>query len=278
MIYYKSVSKACSILRMFNPQTPELTVAQIAMKIGMHRASIHRMLATLCKSGFLEKDKNTDKYRIGPELYILGGLYLDTADVVKVARPVLETLNDLTNEAINFSILDLKSGHSIVIMRQEAKYSYRWAARIGTTIPAYTSSQGKALLSALDDKEIDSLYPEENLKPMTSKTITTKSELKKELAKIRNTGVAFNIEGTYEGIEGVASAIRNAEGQVVAALGVAVPIFRMNRHKRKRLGELVRAGASLISYRLGYVNKDYRFYSEQDLYSLWEPDGNAHKG
>ena len=84
---FKSVNKAISVLKCFDPQNLELSVLQISKKVGIHRVTAYRLLETLLREGILEKNVNAGKYRIGPELYILGNLYLISTDLLKVAEP-----------------------------------------------------------------------------------------------------------------------------------------------------------------------------------------------
>jgi len=207
---------------------------------------------------------------VGTKLYTLGSLYLSTTDIFTAAKPVIEALNDLTGETINVSILD--RGNIIFIMKEESKHAFRLNTHIGSIVRAYGSAMGKALLSELTEAEIDSLYPEDRLPPLTKKTIATKKELKLELEQVRQTGVAFDREGSYESVEAVGSVIRNANSKAVAAMSIAVPVFRMDEAARKQLTSLVKLGASLISYRLGYQDTANPVHSIDELYSWWKQD------
>lgn len=264
---FKSVNKAISVLKRFNLQNLELSASEISKQVGMHRVTAHRLLETLLKAGLLEKSDNTSKYRIGPELYILGSLYLNTTDVVKAAEPVVKVLNDLTSESVSVSVLD--SGFITLVMREESKYGFRWATHIGSIQPAYAPASGKALLSELSEVEIDRFYPEERLRPITKKTITTKTELKLELERIKKAGIAFCREELFDGIEGIAYVIRGANGKAVAAIGIGIPVFRIDEQKRERLAKLVKLGCSLSSYRLGYQDINSPVHTLQEIYSWW---------
>lgn len=262
------VIRVISVLDCFSRFEPELRAAEIQRKTGISKATLHRILTTLTNRRLLEKNQKTGMYKIGPELYTLGSLYLGTTDVLKAAEPVIKELNDLTGEAVNISIFD--KGYVTLILKEEAKSVFRFAVRIGTIIPAYASSMGKALLTELTNEEIDSLYPEEKLRPLTTKTIATKTELKRELEQIRKTGVSFSDGGTYEGLFGVASVVRDASGKGIAAMSIALPIFKVNETTSDRLATLIRMGAKLISYRLGYNDAVNPVRDIQEIRSWWE--------
>jgi len=256
------------VVKSFNPSELELSASEIAEKIRIPKPTAYRLLATLAYCGFVEQNPTTGKYRTGPELYILGSLYLSTTDIPKAAEPVVKTLNDLTHETVNVGIFD--KGHVIMVMKEDSTYAFRFSRHVGTLLPAHASGMGKAFLSELTEAELDSLYPEEKLLPRTLKTIATKTELKRDLQEIRKTCVSFNREGGHEGIESIGSTIRNASGRVVAAMSISVPIVRMNQGTRERLATLVRLGSNLVSYRLGYRDNANTVRNIQEIRSWWE--------
>jgi len=228
----------------------------------------HRILATLTKSGILERNVETGKYRIGPELYTLGSLYLHTTDIIVAAQPVIKTLNELTGENINLSIFD--KGNVVIVVKEEAMYAFRFDRHIGSILPAYASSMGKAFLSELTETELDSIYPAEKLRPLTEKTIATRTELKLELEQVRKTGISFDREGYSEGIVGIGSAIRGTSGRAVAAMSIALPVFKIHQNTIDRLVTLVRLGTSLISYRIGYRDAAHPVRDNEEIRSWWE--------
>jgi len=265
----RSLFKAISILNNFSPNKPELTVADISDKLDIPKPTVYRILSCLTKTGFLEKKSGKGTYVIGRTLYTLGSLYLSTTDLFEAAEPVIQAINDITGEVTNVSILDDK-GYIVMLLREESKHPLRHVVHVGSTGPAYTRASGKALLSALTDEEIDRLYPEEKLERLTSKTVATRTELKYELEQARKNGFASNSEQAFEGIEAVASVIHNARGNVVAAVAISAPVVRMNEVSRGKFASLVKIGAGLLSYRLGYQDGTQSVYKVEDLYTWWQ--------
>ncbi len=264
----RSIIRVMSVLKSFNPDELKLSAAEISLRVGMPKTTTHRMLATLTKGGLLDRNVETGKYNIGPELYILGSLYLSTTDILKGAKPVVEILNTLTSETVNVGIFD--NGHVTMIMKEECKYAFKISYHVGSVLHAYASAMGKAFLSELTEPELDSLYPEERLVQRTRKTIATKTELKLELQQIRKTGISFNREGAHIGVEAVGSIIRDASGKAVAAMSISIPVHRMNQVSRDRLVTLIRLGSRLTSYRLGYKDSTHPIYDIEQIRSWWE--------
>ena len=263
----KSLSKAISLLRGFTPDEPEVRAVDISHKTGMAMTTTHRILVTLTKDGILKQNPVTRKYSVGPILYAIGNLYSETSDVLQCAEEVIRTLNDMTREVITMAIH--YRGHAVIVRAQEAKYALTLRSPVGTILPAHSCAIGKALLSEMTDEEIDNLYPEDSLIKRTDKTTATKKELKLQLDKIRQTGVSFDSGGVYEETGGIASVVRDSSGEVVAAIGAAVPIYRMNPAKRELFANLIKLGSSLISYRLGYNVTVNTLRDIEELHSWW---------
>jgi len=263
-----SLLKAVSTLQCFSYDEPELGISDIVGKVEMPRTTVHRILSTLVRVGLLIRKNNTGKYRIGPALYTMGSLYLVTTDILSAAEPVTELLNELTGEAIKISVFD--RGNVIVIKKEESRHDFRYQHAVGSILPAYTSAMGKAFMSELSGMELESLYPNEILKPLTSKTIATKTELKEELKQVQSRGFSVDMEGNTEGLCGVGCVIRDTIGKVVAAMSLGVPSHTFTEERKHQLGTLNTVGASLISYRLGYQDDKNTVRSLEEIRTWWE--------
>ncbi len=268
----RSLVKAVSILECFSYDQPELSISDIVRKVKIPRATAYRMLSTLVKTGLLSRRNTTAKYRIGPKLYTMGSLYLATTDILTAAEPVTLLLNELTRESVKLSVFD--RGNVVVIKKEEARHHLRYHHAVGTILPAYASAMGKAFLAEVSEAELDTFYPNEALKPLTIKTIGTKTELKRELQEIRKTRVSFDMEGNALGVVGVASVIRDSSGKAVAAISIGVQCHLTDEKRTQRLAELVRMGARLISYHLGYQDREAASLSIEAIRAWWDKSGS----
>lgn len=263
----KSLLRAISIVTSFTPNDVELSLSEISRKTGIPLTTVHRIVTTLAQGGLLEQAMHNNKYRIGPEFYILGNLYLRRTDMLSAAEPVIKELSSLTGETSAVAVPH--ECNVVLILKEEAKLPFRIVNHVGSILVAYTSAMGKALLSELSEAEIDRIIPEERLNPMTKNTIPTKTELKKDLEQIRKTGISFDIEGNFDGVVGIASVIRDASGKAVAAMTIGLAAFRAGEAYRSRIATLVKMGASLISYRLGYHDADIEARDIEELIAWW---------
>jgi DNA-binding IclR family transcriptional regulator len=263
----RSTSRVVSILNCFTPEKLELSAYEISKITGIPMTTTYRILADLDKGRLLERNPNSGKYMIGIDLYFLGSLYLSTQDILKAADPVVKMLNDLTNETVFMSVFD--KGNVVLTLKEESRHAFRFSHTIGTILPAYATAMGKAFLNELTVSEIDRLYPLEDLKPLTNNTIRTKAELRQELSRIGEKGVAFANEEGFEGIVAVADLIRGADGRAIAALSIDIPTFRSSQDFLNRLASLVKMGARLISFRLGYSDTENAVRDIEDLRTEW---------
>ena len=267
--YMRSLRRALSILKSFTPQEVRLSGIDISRRVGLHKTTVYRMLDVLASEGMIERDKKTSKYMIGHTMYTLGSLYLNTTDIATAADPVIKILHDLTNEGVYLGILD--NGNLILTMKEEYKCDFILAKTIGSILPAHTSSLGKVLLSEFAEGQIDKLFPGERLLKITPKSIVDKKKFKLELEQIRKTGVAIDDEGTFEGVTGVASIIRDCSGKALASISIgSMPRPKLSQTYRDLIAQLVKMAASLISYRLGYQNESNPIRSTEEIRSWWE--------
>jgi len=266
-----SIVKAIKILNCFRPEELELSAVQISKKLDMPLTTTIRILTTLTNHRMLERKKLNRKYTIGPEMYRLGSFFLMSADLIQVADPVVKELNEITKEVVTVAIRD--QDKIIIILREESKFSIALHIHPGSVLPAHTTSMGKAFLSELTEHEIEKLYSEEILVKRTAKTIATKTELKLELERIRQTGVSFSHEESHQGNIGVASLIRDASGKSIASIAIGVPVFRINETIESKLATLIRMAASLISYRLGYHEIAAPVTDIEQIRSWWGKEG-----
>jgi len=272
----KSVKRAITILNCFSPNELELDIKSICQKTKIPKATVYRIMGALTEARFLYRNENSGKFGIGPELFVLGSLFTSSLNIIKIAEPVVKSLTGMTNEAFHLGILD--GGNMVLLMREECKQPIKVALPLGTVRPAYASGMGKVLLNELTDEEIDILYPEEKLHQITRYTIATNTDLKRDLKQIKKAGVSFDVWGSSEGATGIAAVIRDASGKAVAAVGVAVPDSRLNHTERDKFAEVVKSGANLISYGLGFKNKDKPVYDFEEIRSLWEQKHTSSSG
>jgi len=182
-------------------------------------------------------------------LWSLGCAAIQGLEIREVSRPYLEDLSSKTNELVALSVLD---GQEVVYLDKiDCSQSVRAYIPIGRRAPAYCISTGKAILAHRGDHEVIKIAS--SMKKFTDHTVIGREALKKHLAEIRRRGYSINFGEWHEDLGGVASPIRDRESNVVAAIGITVPIHRLAKENIDQLGRLVMKAAAVISDELGYV-------------------------
>ncbi len=223
----KVLDKVFKILELFDKKGRELTVTQIHGLLGLNKASTFRILKNLEDAGYLEKDPDTLKYKLGLRIYYLGSLAEPHTTIKKIARPLLEKLNEKCNETIHLAVLH--HGQALYLDKIEGNRTIRVITRVGTALPAHCSGVGKVLLAALSEKTLDEIIRERGLPRFTNNTITDLGALKTELAKIRKREYAIDDEEIEEGLKCAAAPLCDSGGRVVAAISMSVPRERFDK-------------------------------------------------
>lgn len=247
----QSVNRALRALELI-AEAGELGVTELGRRLGVHKATASRLVATLAERGMLERDPLTEKYRLGFGLIRLAGAAMASMDLVRTARPVLEDLADRTRETVNLGVL---SGDAVVYIDQvTGTRSIVAVSWVGRRTPLHATSNGKVLLASLDERERDRLLARP-LPRATPATVTDPVKLRIQLEEIRRRGYASTMEELEEGLNAVAAPVRRADGEVVAALSVSGPAFRMRPVDLPRVARLTMEAAAAVSRRLGYVER-----------------------
>lgn len=248
----QSVSHALDILESFTKTEDELGVTALSKKLGLHKNNVFRLLATLEHRGYIEQNKQTENYRLGPKTLQIGCTFIEQRECRRQARPVLESLMAKTGETAVLAVV--RSNKVIYMDAVETDRTVRAVSSVGAVLPAHCTAVGKVQLAYMTHSEIERLYPDQELEGLTAGSIVHRDKLLAELDMIRKRGWALENEECDPDVRGVAVPIRDFLKNVVAAVGIIAPA---NRLTDERLAEsdfikiLLDAGAT-ISAKMGY--------------------------
>lgn len=248
----QSVSHALDILESFTKTEDELGVTELSKRLGLHKNNVFRLLATLEHRGYIEQNKATENYRLGPKTLQIGSIFIEQRECRRQARPILESLMASTGETAVVAVL--RANKVIYMDSVETNKTVRAVSRIGAMLPAHCTAVGKAQLASLPPAEVERLYPESDLAPLTPKSIKTRDELLIDLKTVAEKGYAIENEECDPEVRGVAVAVKDFSKNVIAAVGVVAPASRLTDeklHKGGTLGMLLEAG-EVLSAKLGF--------------------------
>lgn len=243
-----SVRNAARLLREFSRTDRELGVSELARRLGLATSTVHRLLATLTAEKLL--DRAPGGYRLGLALHDIGAMVSPHLDLHEAALPVMATLRHSTGETVQLAVLD--GLESVYIDRLESPHTVRIFSRVGTRLPATTTSTGKVLLAALPPDELDARLRGWAPQRITPFTIVDEGTLRARLREIAARGWADNREESRVGVLSVGAPVRGDDGTVVAALSVAAPTDRSGPTQYRRIRTAVVEAAAVVSRRLGH--------------------------
>ena len=225
-------------------------VTELAEKLQLHKSTTHRLIMVLESSRYVEKDDATGKYRLGSRIIELGLSALARLDLYQIARPHLRELVAQTGETAHIGVM--RDGEIVSLVNCESTQALRTPSTIGTRHPAHCSSLGKAILAFSSQEEVDRFLGGRTLERYTRNTITSQDLFRKEADAIRRIGYAIDDEEREDGLRCIGAPVFNCDSEVVAAVSIAGPVFRITRDRTSFLAAAVMKAAATISAALGY--------------------------
>jgi DNA-binding IclR family transcriptional regulator len=243
-----SVKNALRILRGFSIEEPEKKVTDLASSLGLGKSTVSRLLATLASEGFVIKDQETQKYRLGLTILHLNTIVTSNLEINRESLPILQRLVHEIGETSHIAVLD---GLDVVYLnRVDCKHPVQILSHIGRRNPAHCTSSGKVILANQEEEVIEQVIAK-GLDKYTVNTITDPDHFRATLKTVKEKGYAISIEELREGVVSVAAPIRDYTGKVVYAISVIGPVHRMSRYNISIINK-VKSAAMEISERLGY--------------------------
>jgi DNA-binding IclR family transcriptional regulator len=245
-----SVANSIRLLTSFSGEEDELGITTLASRLRLAKSTVHRLAATLTSAGFLEQNGDSGKYRLGVALFELGALVRRRMGVANEARPKLRELLEKTGETVQLGIVDHYS--VLYVYEMESPRAIRMAAAVGGRAPLHCTAVGKVLLAYQAQDFVERVF-QAGLTAYTPRTVTRREAVLAMLSEVRSREHAIDDEESEAGLRAIAAPIRNHHGAVIAAVGVAAPVQRMNRRAMQTCVPTVIATANAVSGRLGHL-------------------------
>ncbi|MBW2352918.1 MAG: helix-turn-helix domain-containing protein [Deltaproteobacteria bacterium] len=246
-----SLDRGLRILELLARIREPLTLSRIAALMGLTLPTAYRFLFTLESLGYVEKDPEAKSYCLSPKVLALGYGAFQSSDLWQTAHPYLLRASREHGETFNLAILD---GTDILyIDRVKTQKILTINLEIGSKLPAYCTSMGRALLAFLPREQAFKIIEQSEKKAMTPRTVLSTKALKGVLERVRKAGYAVNDGELALELISVAAPVRNRDGKVVAALNMAVNAAQYEKDAiHRKLAPVVKATALKISQALGF--------------------------
>ncbi|MDW6057349.1 IclR family transcriptional regulator [Streptomyces sp. FXJ1.4098] len=237
------LARVVRIFEAFTPEEPALTVSELSRRTGLHVATVSRQVAELVSYGFLTRDADR-RVRIGTRMWELATRASSTLSLRDAAMPFMEGVHDVVGHHVQLGVLD---GDEVLFLeRLTAPGAVINYTRIAGRLPLHASSSGLVLL-AHGPADLRRRALDKPLHRYTPNTPATAARLRAVLAEVRRQGYAYCPGYVHPDALGVAAPVRDARGEVVAALAVIVP----NEAGASSVVPVVRTAARGVSRTLG---------------------------
>ena len=213
-----SVTHSLRLLGGMADRQRAMGISELARMVGLSKGTVHALMTTLRDDEFVEQT-DSGRYRLG-----LGAFYVGAAAVPGVPAdgrltPALWSLAQECGEATSLAIAHHRD--AVIVQRIESQSVLRAELRVGTRMPLHSSASGKCLLASMPPALVEGLYPDEDLPAVTGHTLRSRASLLQELAEVRRTGYATNLQEHSDGVVGIAARVEGRDGKAPLALSIA---------------------------------------------------------
>lgn len=215
--FVEALAKGISILESFDAANPEMTLSEIARKVGYSPAAARRSLITLMALGYV--GQTNKRFHLRPKIMALSSGFYYSAQIDEVLQPHLRELVAKFGDASSVGTLEQRD--VIYIAHNSVQRARRAAAVVGARYPACATSLGRVLLAGLSDGELDRYFDGLVIEPLTSKTIVDPVQLREEIERVRRDGYSTTVDQLDYGITALAVPIRALDGRTIAALNTS---------------------------------------------------------
>jgi IclR family acetate operon transcriptional repressor len=237
--------KVLQILLALSVSDKYMGISELTEITDLSASTLHRILQELLECGFVAKDEQQKKYRIGFEAMVLAEHMKAANYLLEASKKEMKRLNDLTRETVNLIVLD--GFQATYIGKLEAKNQIAMRSKIGWKIPLYCTSGGKLLLAYQDEKWLEDYLDATPLQKHTDHTITDREALKQELKNIRKENFAVDNQEHNPDVICVAAPIFSGNHEIVATIGVAAPNYRFSLQKAFSYKEEIIAAGKAVT-------------------------------
>lgn len=212
--FVEALAKGIAVIECFDAAHPDMTLSEIARRVGLSPAAARRSLITLSALGYVGSAGK--RFFLKPKVMTLGSGFYFAARIDEILLPELRQIVETHGDAASVAMLD---GHDVIyIAHHSTQRARRATAVVGARYPAHATSLGRVLLAGLPKPELERYFATVEPKALTSRTVVEKDALRRLIAEAEERGYATTVDQLDYGITALAVPIRNAEGRVTAAV------------------------------------------------------------
>ncbi|MVW73239.1 IclR family transcriptional regulator [Bordetella sp. 15P40C-2] len=242
-----------AILKALGELGGRASLTLIATHIGESPAKVHRYLASLIAGGLVDQDAVTQQYFLGLETLLLGLAAMRQADPIRLAEASLIRLREELEVTCFIAVMGNKG--PTIVRFEEPALPVTVNVRVGSVLPLLWSATGRALLAALDDKQMLAMAEHEvvNATPTQRAMLESKDPIGHIRDSVRSAGCASVRDTNLPGISAVAAPLLDYTGRPRAVLTALGASGGFDPSPTGAIAQAVRREARAISQQMGYV-------------------------
>ncbi len=227
-LFVQSLARGLSVIEAFDHENSSLSLADVARRTGLTRATVRRSLHTLAELGYAGFDGKN--FTLKPKVLNLGFAYLSSLGLWNNAQPLMEELVDSVHESCSASVLE---GFDVVYVARvpTTKRIMSISLNIGTRLPAHATSMGRVLLAGLDKDQLECFLSDAPLDRYTANTVTDPDTLRSLVDQVRAQGYALVDEELELGLRSIAVPITDKSHKVIAAVNLSTQANRTSTNE-----------------------------------------------
>jgi DNA-binding IclR family transcriptional regulator/sugar lactone lactonase YvrE len=240
------ITKAWDILDAVGEAPGRLAISDLAQQTGLAKSTLYRIVAALGARGLIRTDPRTQTLSLGFHFLDLANKVWSVPDLVAVASVELRRLREMTGETAYLAALS--GEEAVAIARNVGAHENSSMSALGTMKPLYCTSQGKAILAHLPQKQAEHLISGIHFEALTEHTITDSNRLRRHLDIVRQRGFAIDDQEIWIGTRCVGAPVFDMAGSCVGSISITGPAYRMTLERIEQLGpELIEAAKRIRS-------------------------------
>jgi IclR family KDG regulon transcriptional repressor len=245
----KSVDKAFCILS-YLAQEQGCTLNELAKKSGLSKGTVHRILLTGNKRGFIEQNPESGHYQLGMKVFEMGNVVAKRMVLINESLPILKKASEQTGETAHVIIRHFYE--AVCIQRVEGNSALKILFMdVGKRMPLHIGAGPNVLLAHLSDEEIQYYISNHKIEAWTEHTVTDAKKIWENVLKIRKQEYALSVQDATIGVAAVGAPIRNHNGDVIGVVSIAGLATNFQGENLEYIIDAVKSAGNQISYRMG---------------------------
>jgi DNA-binding IclR family transcriptional regulator len=256
-----ALERGLSILECLAEAQNGLTLSQITRTLHVPKSSVHCLLVTFERCGYIQRDENGGRYRLGLRLLGLANVALPAVAMCEDASAALRDLMGRTHLTVHMATLD--RDEMVLVARMKPPGVMAPATWIGKRMELHCTALGKAFLAYVEPDESERLIRKRGLLRHNENTIGSVRRMKEELERVRQCGYSLDDEEEEIGVRCVGAPVLDRDGRPRAAISIVGTTSEIDDGNVRQFGALVREAAAAIAERLGRTENSASQHYEQ---------------